>query len=66
MKVGLSRHHRRWVAQRLGANAASLELQFTEDVLVEDPKNYHAWSHRQVSLACVVVILRVDEEYVSG
>jgi hypothetical protein len=42
------RHHRRWVAQKLGVGAVSGELEFTEIVLLDDAKNYHAWSHRQV------------------
>lgn len=44
----LCRHHRRWVAQKLGTNASSKELKFTKNILSLDSKNYHAWSHRQV------------------
>jgi hypothetical protein len=36
------------VAQKLGVGAVSGELEFTEIVLLDDAKNYHAWSHRQV------------------
>jgi protein farnesyltransferase/geranylgeranyltransferase type-1 subunit alpha len=35
------------VAQKLGVGAVSGELEFTEIVLLDDAKNYHAWSHRQ-------------------
>ncbi|KAL2557694.1 protein farnesyltransferase/geranylgeranyltransferase type-1 subunit alpha [Forsythia ovata] len=41
------KHHRRWVAEKLGTNATSNELQFTQEIFSEDAKNYHAWSHRQ-------------------
>ncbi|KAL2509582.1 protein farnesyltransferase/geranylgeranyltransferase type-1 subunit alpha [Forsythia ovata] len=44
---GRRRHHRRWVAEKLGTNATSNELQFTQEIFSEDAKNYHAWSHRQ-------------------
>lgn len=40
-------HHRRWVAEKLGPEAAERELEFTKKVLALDAKNYHAWSHRQ-------------------
>ncbi len=36
------------MAQKLGVGAVSGELEFTEIVLLDDAKNYHAWSHRQV------------------
>lgn len=42
------RHHRRWVAEKLGTNATCKELEFTQEIFSEDAKNYHAWSHRQV------------------
>ena len=34
------------MAGALGAGNANRELAFTEDVLDEDAKNYHAWQHR--------------------
>lgn len=40
-------HHRRWVAEKLGPDAASRELEFTRKIFCLDAKNYHAWSHRQ-------------------
>lgn len=39
------RFHRREVVERIGDGSS--ELAFTESVLHEDAKNYHAWSHRQ-------------------
>jgi hypothetical protein len=42
------RHHRRWVAEKLGLGARKSELEFTEEILSIDAKHYHAWSHRQV------------------
>ncbi|POO03443.1 Protein prenyltransferase, alpha subunit [Trema orientale] len=41
------RHHRRWVAEKLGTIATSKELEFTKKILSFDAKHYHAWSHRQ-------------------
>lgn len=38
------RHHRRWVVE--SSRDASRELDFTETILAEDAKHYHAWSHR--------------------
>uniref|UniRef100_A0A2N9IQI4 Protein farnesyltransferase/geranylgeranyltransferase type-1 subunit alpha n=1 Tax=Fagus sylvatica TaxID=28930 RepID=A0A2N9IQI4_FAGSY len=38
---------RRWVAEKLGTDAASKELEFTKKILSIDAKHYHAWSHRQ-------------------
>ncbi|PPR89606.1 hypothetical protein GOBAR_AA31085 [Gossypium barbadense] len=43
-------HHRRWVVERLGANAGAKELNLIKKILSLDAKNYHAWSHRQVAL----------------
>ena len=40
----LLRHHRRAIVERL--QDASEELPHTGIVLMEDAKNYHAWSHR--------------------
>ncbi|EPS60948.1 hypothetical protein M569_13854, partial [Genlisea aurea] len=40
-------HHRRWVAEKLGAGVAGKELEFTSQIFSHDAKNYHAWSHRQ-------------------
>ncbi|KAG2263331.1 hypothetical protein Bca52824_070410 [Brassica carinata] len=45
-----SRHHRRWVAEKLGPDVAEKELEFTRRVLSLDAKHYHAWSHRQWAL----------------
>ena len=42
------RHHRRWVAEKLGPEARKDELEFTKNILSSDAKHYHAWSHRQV------------------
>ncbi|KAF8393888.1 hypothetical protein HHK36_020086 [Tetracentron sinense] len=42
-----SRHHRRWVAEKLGTEVTSKELEFTGKIFSLDAKNYHAWSHRQ-------------------
>lgn len=42
------RHHRRWVTEKIGPEAANKELQFTKKILSVDAKHYHAWSHRQV------------------
>lgn len=42
------RHHRRWVAEKLGPEARKNELEFTKKILSVDAKHYHAWSHRQV------------------
>lgn len=39
------RYHRRALAERTG-NARD-ELAYVDRVVEEDPKNYHAWSHRQ-------------------
>lgn len=44
------RHHRRWVAEKLGSEAIIGELEFTKKIFSNDAKNYHAWSHRQVRL----------------
>ncbi|CAI9111781.1 OLC1v1012098C3 [Oldenlandia corymbosa var. corymbosa] len=44
---GFCRHHRRWVAEKLGTDVTIRELEFTGKIFSEDPKNYHAWSHRQ-------------------
>ncbi|XP_060671935.1 protein farnesyltransferase/geranylgeranyltransferase type-1 subunit alpha isoform X2 [Ziziphus jujuba] len=41
------RHHRRWIAEKLGTIATSKELEFTRKILSLDAKHYHAWSHRQ-------------------
>lgn len=40
------RHHRRAVVEWLGD--ASGELAFTQEVLDDENKNYHAWQHRSV------------------
>ncbi|KAK4375712.1 hypothetical protein RND71_006389 [Anisodus tanguticus] len=40
-------HHRRWLAEKLGAVAVTNELEFTKKIFSQDAKNYHAWSHRQ-------------------
>ncbi|GFP98741.1 protein farnesyltransferase/ geranylgeranyltransferase type-1 subunit alpha [Phtheirospermum japonicum] len=41
-------HHRRWVSEKIGSDAAAKkELEFTDNILSEDPYNYRAWSHRQ-------------------
>lgn len=42
------RHHRRWVADKLGPEVLYKELEFTKKILSVDAKHYHAWSHRQV------------------
>jgi Protein prenyltransferase, alpha subunit len=39
------RHHRRVLVEWL--QDPSYELSFTEAILSQDPKNYHAWQHRQ-------------------
>lgn len=43
------RHHRRVIVEWL--NDGSRELEFTNEILLEDAKNYHAWQHRQWALA---------------
>ncbi|KAK7261605.1 hypothetical protein RIF29_27920 [Crotalaria pallida] len=42
-----AKHHRRWVAEKLGPKARNIELEFTKKILSIDVKHYHAWSHRQ-------------------
>lgn len=42
------RHHKRWLAEKLGPDIANKEHEFTRKILSMDAKNYHAWSHRQV------------------
>ena len=42
------RHHKRWLAEKIGPDAANSEHDFTRKILAMDAKNYHAWSHRQV------------------
>ena len=42
------RHHRRLIVDWL--KDASGELEFTEKILAQDSKNYHAWQHRCVSV----------------
>ncbi|GFP87361.1 protein farnesyltransferase/ geranylgeranyltransferase type-1 subunit alpha [Phtheirospermum japonicum] len=38
----------RWVVEKIGPEAASKELEFTEKILAEKgTKNYQAWSHRE-------------------
>lgn len=54
LRLSWCRHHRRWVVQKLGKDAVYKELQFTEGALEDDPKNYHAWSHRQVCLLRII------------
>jgi hypothetical protein len=44
----LVRHHKRWLAEKLGPDVANSEHEFTRKILYDDAKNYHAWSHRQV------------------
>nr|CAB3457590.1 unnamed protein product [Digitaria exilis] len=41
------RHHKRWLAEKLGPGVANREHEFTMKILALDAKNYHAWSHRQ-------------------
>ena len=43
--VEYSRHHRRLLVEWLGD--PSSELRLCEILLSQDPKNYHAWQHRQ-------------------
>lgn len=43
--VFFERYHRRAVVERLGDPSA--EFAFLGNVLLEDGKNYHAWSYRQ-------------------
>ena len=38
------RHHRRAIVEML--HDGCLELAFTAAALSDEPKNYHAWSHR--------------------
>lgn len=38
-------HHRRVLVEWL--KDPSQELELTGDALIQDPKNYHAWQHRQ-------------------
>ncbi|VDQ14566.1 unnamed protein product, partial [Trichobilharzia regenti] len=51
-------HHRQWIVEELSKQTAngscnslthlrSDELRFTNDVISDDPKNYHAWLHRR-------------------
>ncbi|VDQ02525.1 unnamed protein product [Trichobilharzia regenti] len=51
-------HHRQWIVEELSKQTAngscnslthlsSDELRFTDDVISDDPKNYHAWQHRR-------------------
>ncbi|XP_030937976.1 protein farnesyltransferase/geranylgeranyltransferase type-1 subunit alpha isoform X2 [Quercus lobata] len=47
IRYDICRHHRRWVAEKLGTDAADKELEFTKKILSADAKHYHAWSHRQ-------------------
>ncbi|KAL5990952.1 hypothetical protein ACLOJK_011858 [Asimina triloba] len=47
LKLDFCRHHRRWVAEKLGTEVTYQELEFTKKIFVADAKNYHAWSHRQ-------------------
>lgn len=42
------------MVDKLGKDSALREIGFTETVLEEDPKNYHAWSHRQVFLSVIL------------
>ncbi|KAI4370402.1 hypothetical protein MLD38_018757 [Melastoma candidum] len=42
------KHHWRWVAEKLGSEAVSRDLDFTRNIFLIDAKNYHAWSHRQI------------------
>jgi len=46
----ITRHHKRWLAEKLGPDIANNEHEFTMKILAIDAKNYHAWSHRQVSV----------------
>ena len=46
-RLSCGRHHRRWVAEKLGTSATTEELRFTQRILSMDSKHYHAWSHRQ-------------------
>lgn len=39
------RYHRRALTERRGEPGS--ELAYVDQVVEEDPKNYHAWSHRQ-------------------
>ncbi|CAN0555381.1 unnamed protein product, partial [Ectocarpus sp. 12 AP-2014] len=49
------RYHRRALAEHRGDPGD--ELAYVDQVVEEDPKNYHAWSHRQWLLqACLVFI----------
>lgn len=48
LMADVCRHHRRWVAEKLGPKARNNELEFTKKILSADAKHYHAWSHRQV------------------
>ncbi|KAK6161642.1 hypothetical protein DH2020_005023 [Rehmannia glutinosa] len=47
LNSGITLHHRRWVAEKLGTHVATQELEFTREIFSQDAKNYHAWSHRQ-------------------
>ncbi|KAI5413592.1 hypothetical protein KIW84_057962 [Lathyrus oleraceus] len=47
IRFDVYRHHRRWVAEKLGPEARNSELEFTKKILSVDAKHYHAWSHRQ-------------------
>lgn len=48
--IMIFRHHKRWLAEKLGPEASEDEHDFTRLMLCRDAKNYHAWSHRQVGI----------------
>ncbi|KAF7316368.1 hypothetical protein MIND_00155600 [Mycena indigotica] len=44
-------HHRRLLIMCIGLSAAGRELGYIKQILAQDEKNYHTWSHRQWLLA---------------
>lgn len=52
----ISRYHRRALTERIGSPGK--ELEYVDRVVAEDPKNYHAWSHRQwlLQVLCLLAV----------
>jgi hypothetical protein len=57
------RHHKRWLAEKLGPGVANKEHEFTMKILDIDAQNYHAWSHRQVCIMHIPFYYMITDKY---
>lgn len=52
-------HHRRVLVDWLQDPTRELEL--TGDALIQDPKNYHAWQHRQWAIKTFLLVFALSD-----